>query len=117
MDAYDQIDAATERVVQLLPRESAAAIRAVRGSAVGPLMLFAEQAMEHPGVHAYVHDYDEEGCPSLAIWWHNENARLARIVVSVDFGEWWIELADGDHKFAKFADAYKFALQQLGVIE
>ncbi len=116
MDAYGEIAAAEARLFNLIPSKERIARDAIAFSEdVGFSMLIREQRAAAPeGAHVWsVHGLDDEGEPYVKVG----TSSGPTVDIAVAGGIWLASTMTGDHTFAKFADAYKFALQQLGVIE
>lgn len=116
MDAYGEIAAAEARLLNLIPSKERIARDAIAFSEdVGFSMLIREQRATAPeGAHVWsAHGLDDEGEPFVKVG----TSSGPTVDIAVADGAWVASTATGDQMYAKFADAYKFALQQLGVIE
>lgn len=115
MDAYGEIAAAEARLLNLIPSTERIARDAITFSEdVGFSMLLREQRATDPeGARIWsVHGIDGEGEPYVKIGTPDDAVEIV-----VDNGEWNAFAGSLAERFTKFADAYRFALQQLGVIE
>ena len=116
MDAYGEIAAAEARILNLIPSKERIARDAIAFSEdVGFSMLIREQRANAPeGAHVWsAHGLDDEGEPYAKVG----TSSGPTVDIAVADGTWIASTVAGDCTFTRFADAYKFALQQLGVIE
>lgn len=117
MDAYGEIAAAEARLLNLIPSTERIARDAITFSEdVGFSMLLREQRATDPeGARIWsVHGIDGEGEPYVRI---GTGTDIPIAEITADDGEWHASSGSRAERFTKFADAYRFALQQLGVIE